>query len=103
MSDALAAMTELQSALGGLLRSVTEPPERSDAADRPARTVHRINLSDQPEAGQTAESDEPDSDEPDSDPVAESGPREADQPEAGEAAESRSPEAGEAADPAGGS
>jgi hypothetical protein len=50
MSDALGAITELQSALAGLLRSVTEPTERSDAADRSARTVHRIDLSDPPEA-----------------------------------------------------
>jgi hypothetical protein len=96
MSDALGAMTELQSALAGLLRSVTEPPERSDSADRPARTVHRIDLSDQPEA-----------DQPEAGPP-EAGPPKADQPkarppEAGETADPGPPEAGETAGPAGGS
>lgn len=64
VSEALGAMTELQSALAGLLRSVTEPTERPDPAERPARTVHRINLSDPPEASP------PRSDPPESDPPA---------------------------------
>jgi len=52
------ALTELQAALAGLLRSVTEPAAAGEQPpdERPARTVHRIDLSGEP-AGPT--SDEP--------------------------------------------
>jgi len=43
LSDGLAAMTELQSTLAAVLRSMAEP---TASAERPARTVHRIDLSD---------------------------------------------------------
>jgi len=45
LSEALGALTELQTALAGLLRSPAEP---TPPAERPARTVHRIDLSDPP-------------------------------------------------------
>ena len=47
LSDALRAMSELQAAVTGLLRSASQPtPE----PERPVRTVHRIDLSDEPAA-----------------------------------------------------
>jgi len=52
LSEALGALTELQAALAGLLRGVTEPAAAGEPeAERPARTVHRIDLADEPAAG----------------------------------------------------
>ncbi|MFL6163089.1 MAG: hypothetical protein ACJ74U_12770 [Jatrophihabitantaceae bacterium] len=53
LAEAMAAMTDLQRALAGLLRSVTEPtsdrPARDGAGpDRPAHNVQKIDLSGQP-------------------------------------------------------
>jgi len=51
LSEALGALTELQTALAGLLRGVTVPAaagEQPPADERPARTVHRIDLSGEP-------------------------------------------------------
>jgi hypothetical protein len=58
LSEALTALTELQTALARLLRPAAEQPMPDQ---RPARTVHRIDLSDQDEP---VEQDEPASDEP---------------------------------------
>jgi hypothetical protein len=55
LSEALGALTELQTALAGLLRWATEPGaagEPTPPAGRPARTVHRIDLSGQPATDQ---------------------------------------------------
>jgi hypothetical protein len=55
LSEALGGLTELQAALAGVLRRVTEPAAAGESpppAERPARTVHRIDLSAEPAAGQ---------------------------------------------------